>query len=122
PSMTLNPVHTKDACSHRLRRRVMTVPPPVAVAGCVLFDRASRFDFRHPMVSEEKKPRMKHRLAPIKTQQTKGKFDCLALFYPCSSVFIRGSIFHPSSFQIQPPNRRPLQGCLVNGDSKPGAI
>jgi len=32
----------------------MTIPPPVAIAGCVFFDRASRFDFRHPMFSEEK--------------------------------------------------------------------
>src|SRR6266446_3603549 len=40
-SVTLNPVHTKDARFHRSRRRVATIPPPVAVAGRVFFDRAS---------------------------------------------------------------------------------
>jgi hypothetical protein len=52
--VTLNPVHKDDARFHRFRRQVTTIPPTIAVAGRVFFDRASRLDFRHPMVSEEK--------------------------------------------------------------------
>src|SRR6266849_3939263 len=51
PSMTLNPVHTKDAGFHRFRRQVATIPPTIAVAGRVFFDRPSRLSFRHSSLS-----------------------------------------------------------------------